>query len=636
MVPSGFVRLQSLPLTSSGKVDRKALPEPGEKDIASRQHFVTVNDGFERQLAEIWQDVLGRSRVGASDDFFDLGGHSLLALRLIARVETIFGKKIPVASVFRARTVAQMANLLREDGQPARATSIVEIQPQGSRPPLLLVHGAGGGMFWGYTALAHHLGKDQPVYAFKSRGVDGCDELASIEEIARHYVADLRAFQPRGPYCLGGYCFGGNVAYEMARELSAQGEKVSLLALINCMPPNSSYDRIHFNPAFCARFLKNLIYWSNYVLHLKRGRRGEFLRWKLRALRTKLLHMRRLAGAAPLDFDIEDFVDLASQPEGRRSLWETHVHALVKHQPKPYAGHITLFRTRGHSLLCSFDETFGWCDFAAGGVAVRTVSGAHETIMDEPHVRSLAEELRKCLDESNAAAEPANALLAFHQLGERLRVTRETETVVTGANKMPMEVRSVTPKPMEPVSPPDDEAMARANTNVCQSKCVHQMFEDQAARTPGAVAVVFGNEQMTYAELNRRADKVAEHLRALGMGPDVPVGICVERAFEMVIGVLGIVKAGCPYVPLDPAYPIERLKLMLESARVPVLLTQTSLRDNLQFGIPNLKVLCVEEAELRLARESSPIPCAVEDPSNWSNHSARHTRNPLSKLSNQA
>ena len=338
MIPSGFVRLQSLPLSANGKMDRKALPEPGETESKSRQPSVAISDDVERQLAEIWQDVLGVSRVGANDDFFELGGHSLLALRLIARVETVFGKRIPVAAVFQARTVAQMATLLREESQPTRASSIVEIQPRGRRPPLMLVHGAGGGMFWGYTALANHLGTDQPVYAFNSRGLDGGEELATIEEIARQYVADLRAFQPRGPYCLGGYCFGGNVAYEMARELHAQGETVALLALINCMPPNSSYDRIHFSAAFCAKFLKNLMYWSNYVLHLKRGRRREFLYWKLRAIKTKLLHTRRLSGKAPLDFDIEDFVDLDSQPEGRRSLWEKHVHALIKHAAQTLRG----------------------------------------------------------------------------------------------------------------------------------------------------------------------------------------------------------------------------------------------------------------------------------------------------------
>jgi hypothetical protein len=236
-------------------------------------------------------------------------------------------------------------------------------------------------MFWVYTVLAQLLGASHPVYGFKSRDADDC-QFASIKEMARYYVADLKAFQPRGPYRLGGYCFGGNVAYEMAQELRAAGDEVALLVLINCMPPNSSYDRASFSPRFCARFLKNLMYWGNYVLHLKRGHRREFLGWKLRAIRTKLLHLMRISRATPLDFDIEDFVDLTSQPEGRRGLWEAHVHALFKHRHQPYAGRITLLRTQGHTLLCSFDESFGWSELAPWR-HVRIVPGAHEP-SDEP------------------------------------------------------------------------------------------------------------------------------------------------------------------------------------------------------------------------------------------------------------
>ena len=419
------------------------------------------------------------------------------------------------------------------------------------------------------SALAQHLGADQPVYAFTSRGLDGREELGSIEEIARQYVADLQAFQPRGPYCLGGYCFGGNVAYEMARRLHAQGEKISLLALINSAPPNSSYDRFHFNAAFCARFLQNLVYWSRYVLQLKRGRRWEFLRWKLRAIRTKLLPLSRLFGKAAADFNIEDYVDLASQPEGRRSLWAAHVQALFKHQPKPYAGHVTLFRTRGHSMLCSFDHSFGWRELAAGGVAVRIISGAHETIMDEPHVQLLAEELKKSLDESHPAAEAAGQLPASQN------------GLATALNGTPHDTSlesQVLPEP--PASP---------------SKCVHQMFEEQVARTPTAVAVVFQNERMTYAELNQRADEIAARLRAWKVGPDVPVGICLERSPAMLIGVLAILKAGGAYLPLDPAYPKERLKLMVENTKSPLVLTQRTLEEHLKSEVSNGTLLCIED-----------------------------------------
>src|SRR5207237_314624 len=107
--------------------------------------------------------------------------------------------------------------------------------------------GAGGGMFWGYVNLSRHLGSDQPVYGFKSRGLDGREEFGTLEEMAEQYVKDLRGLQPSGPYYLGGYGFGGNVAYEMARQLDAQGEQVALLALLNCAPPNSRYLRIDWS-----------------------------------------------------------------------------------------------------------------------------------------------------------------------------------------------------------------------------------------------------------------------------------------------------------------------------------------------------------------------------------------------------
>ena len=117
------------------------------------------------------------------------------------------------------------------------SSSLVEIQPKGSKPPLFFVHGVGGGMFWGYTNLSRHLGLDQPVYALRSRALAGQEEFGRIEDMAAQYVADLRAFQPQGPYFLGGYCFGGIVAYEMAQQLRAHGQSVAFLGLINAGPP---------------------------------------------------------------------------------------------------------------------------------------------------------------------------------------------------------------------------------------------------------------------------------------------------------------------------------------------------------------------------------------------------------------
>src|SRR5262249_202602 len=110
-------------------------------------------------------------------------------------------------------------------------------------------------------------------------------------------------------------------------------------------------------------------------------------------------------------------------------------------------------------------------------------------------------------------------------------------------------------------------------------QCIHQLFEEQVARTPEAVGGVFEDRSLTYAELNARANQLSDHLCFLGVGPDVMVGICVERSLEMVVGLLGILKAGGAYVPLDPNYPRERLAFMLDDAKVPVLVTQERLLD---------------------------------------------------------
>jgi len=398
MVPAAFVPLDSLPLNGNGKVERKILPAPDRQMVTLTKTFVAPRDHLETQLAKSWEEVLELPCVGIEDHFFDLGGHSLLAVRLVARIEKILGRRIPVAAIFQSPTVAQLAETLRLKKESATTTSIVEIQPKGSKPPLFFVHGVGGGMFWGYTNLSKYLGADQPVFAFKSRGMDGLEEFGTIEEMAAQYVADLRTFQPHGPYQLGGYCFGGNVVYEMARQLQAQGEKISLLAIIDCAPPNCSYAHFRFTPKSCLKFLINMGYWAGCFRQMNRRQRRDVLIWKIKALKKRIGRLFR-----PSKIDVEEIVDLAAQPADRRKLWEAHVRALMVHHAKPYAGEITLFRTRGHPMVCSFDDELGWREFAGGGVIVKLIPGAHESALDEPHVQALAEIVKRHLTEIQSA-----------------------------------------------------------------------------------------------------------------------------------------------------------------------------------------------------------------------------------------
>lgn len=399
LVPSAVVVLEAWPLTSSGKVDRAALQPP---NVAAP---TTVRDvprtDLERALVKAFSTVLGVERLGINDGFFELGGHSLLAVRLMAHIERTLGTKLPVAAVFQAPTVARLAEWFEVAKQREPGDAFLTLQSHGELPPLFLVHGVGGGMVWGYANLTRRLGADQPVFVFRSRGLEGQPEPATIEGMAAHYVADLRAYQPHGPYRLAGYCFGGNVAYEMARQLKAQGEEVCFLGLFNSSPPNSSYDVFPWTPFGLAKAAANLRHTIVGIMQWDAARRRQFLRWRLRTVRRHLARwLRRMPGAGGVD--VEAVVDISNYSEFERRVWAAHVNALMSHSSGAYDGPVTLFRSRGHCTVSSYDERFGWGDYVTGALRVVIVPGAHESILEEPHVATFAREVAASLQDVRA------------------------------------------------------------------------------------------------------------------------------------------------------------------------------------------------------------------------------------------
>lgn len=404
MVPSVFVMLDTLPLSATGKVDHAALLRAAGERVEPAKSHTAPRDETERQLAEIWEAVLGVNPIGVHDRFFDLGGHSLLAVRLLAKIETTFGRKLPVSAVFQQPTIAQLADVLRsqESGQNRPASSVVEIQPLGSRPPIYMVHGVGGGMFWGYANLSRHLGPEQPVHAFKSRGLDDLPEWSSIPEMARSYIADLKGFQPEGPYILGGYCFGGNVAYEMACQLREQGDEVALLVLISCSPPNSDYEdtRFRWSLPWMVKFSRNVGFWlHSFLWRWDPKDRRDFVRWKARLVWKSLSSVFGKAPVDALDAEVDSMIDLSVVNDDQRRLWDTHIRALAQHKPQPYDGDAVLIRSAGHLFLCSFDEQYGWGELIRGRVAVKKIPGDHGRVLAEPFVATAANELRRSLHE---------------------------------------------------------------------------------------------------------------------------------------------------------------------------------------------------------------------------------------------
>ncbi len=397
MVPAAFVVLEALPLTPNGKVDPRALPPPDGLLVERDGVRLAPRDPLEVQLTQIWENVLGIRPIGVRDSFFDVGGHSLLAVRLLAAIAKHTGKELPLATLFRAPTIEGLAGILRQEGWSAPWTALVPLQPGGSRPPLFCVHQHHGHTYWAQP-LAQHLGPDQPVFGLAPRGLDGREApWTRIEEMAGHYVREIRALQPAGPYHLAGYCFGGTVAFEIAHQLLAEGQAVDLLALIEASwrepgsPPRRALQRLRRRIAYETAQLRRLTA-AKKVRYLV-GKGAVVAREQAARLVAKLDERRR--GGPSQD----TYLDRAI-----RRVEEAHGEAVRQYRPKAYPGRVTHFRHARPSARRYGDPTWGWGGLAGGGIEIWEIPGERPTVVDEPDVQLLAERLRACLE---AAQTPA-------------------------------------------------------------------------------------------------------------------------------------------------------------------------------------------------------------------------------------
>ncbi|RJQ58217.1 MAG: non-ribosomal peptide synthetase [Desulfobacteraceae bacterium] len=388
MVPSRFLFIEQMPLTPNGKVNRRGLPDPGEgMQDAPGKTYVAANNPLEMQLAKIWESVLGVKAVGIRDNFFDLGGHSLLAVRLFSRIEKTMGLDLPLATLLKAPTVESLAKTIRDKNWDAGWTSLVPIQPGGSKPPLFFVHGAGGNVLL-FRELALNLGPDQPFYGFQSKGVNGRDPAHfSFEEMAAHYIQEMRLLQPEGPYHLGGYCLGGAIALEMARQLTEKGQEVSLLAMIETYNLHAGkgilpyYYELYHKVQNVKFHLDNL-----WILPMKD--KVTFLSKKSLTELTRMKEKARIA----LHLIARKLRLPSSEKYPHVNLTRINDAAYIKYTPKTYRGRITLFRPKKHYSGYTLND-FGWGEVAQGGVDVRTLPVNPRGSLVEPFVQELAREL---------------------------------------------------------------------------------------------------------------------------------------------------------------------------------------------------------------------------------------------------
>ncbi|WP_199755411.1 non-ribosomal peptide synthetase, partial [Chroococcidiopsis cubana] len=413
-IPSAFVVLPSLPLTPNGKVDRNTLMK---SNISSPERpFVTPKTAIEATLTTLWANILKLEQVGIEDNFFELGGNSLLAVQLLEQVERQFEQKLPLSDLFGAPTVEQFAPLIQKWGKPKRNSKrspLVPLQPLGFKLPFFCIHPIFG-VVLPYYELARHLGTEQPFYGLQPFGMDGLHPpLTSIEEMAASYIEALRQIQPHGPYQLGGWSFGGLVAYEMAQQLHQAGEQVSFLAILDTIAPISS-NRVSWGdglkfllttvPGSIYPFVRD--YWSLLRDRLARSRNDNSDRlrtsnpistmkkiltphaWLSSLERTTISHL--LPRSAVLRMLDELTIHRLMK------IFSANSRATLKYTPRPYPLAIALFRTTELQKK-SHDPTLGWSQLSRSGVQVHYISGNHLTMLQKPHVRVLAEHLRRYL-----------------------------------------------------------------------------------------------------------------------------------------------------------------------------------------------------------------------------------------------
>jgi amino acid adenylation domain-containing protein len=393
MIPAQILVLDKLPLTPNGKIDRKALPVP---NISVQAAYTPPRHKVEAQLAQIWSALLERQKIGIHDNFFDLGGHSLLAVKLLNLVQQELGQQLALRSLFQNPTIAQLAQHIGNREIQESNPDLVTIQPLGDATPLFCVSGSNGHGFY-FRDLAINLGTEHPVYGLDAPGRDGLSILPhSVADHASQLIAQLRQQQPQGPYILLGYSSGCSVAFEIASQLEQQGEKVSLLAILD--------SGLVSNPE-----------------HFKNRADIDWI-WQI---------IQRIEALKGVSFGLE-YADLAAQGDDQ-ARWDWAANYLYSHNVLPEHSSLDLLKTnmqimrvqtlnyvnyqpvhrisapivlfraedvpeilvRELQTLTDYDlPDWGWQAYTQNPVKVISVPGTHGQMLHEPNVNILTSNLR--------------------------------------------------------------------------------------------------------------------------------------------------------------------------------------------------------------------------------------------------
>lgn len=408
MIPTEVVLLDRLPLDGNGKLDRRALRVPSTPTHSCPAETAAI-DATERTLLAIWSHLFGRDDLSVDDDFLELGGDSLRAAQIVLAIERTLGTRLPPHILYAAPTVARLAACVRGDHGAALVASgasfglpggdaadgmVVPMQPRGSRPPLFFVHDHDGGLFC-YADLVRRLGPDQPCHGLRSPFEQSPGAApVTLELLATRYCAAIRRVQSAGPYQLCGTCFGGVLAFEIARQLTARGDEVALLAILAVTPfdfptllaPRAAH--LFALHASRTRVVPRVRYYARRLDGLGWGETLRYLRGRSKLVLPLLRrhwHSRSRARSA------------SAPPPERTALGVLHDALFRRYAPQPFAGRAALFLSAQSVEQYTSDPVRDWRPLAAAGVDVRVMEVSGGAMLDEPHVGALVVRLRELL-----------------------------------------------------------------------------------------------------------------------------------------------------------------------------------------------------------------------------------------------
>jgi amino acid adenylation domain-containing protein len=379
MVPAIWIEMSALPLTSNGKIDRKSLPAVSYQQTPLVNSTIPLTD-TERTLKLIWEECMNKSDINIHANFFELGGHSLMAVQILSRLKKRTGKSFQLSMLFKHPDIKSLASFIDGNEGDIKYVSLVAVKASGYKPPLYIIHGEGLNVL-NFSNLAVCIDIEQPIYGLQAKGLNEIDTpLDSIPDIARHYVDEILLHNPEGPYLLSGYSFGGYVAVEMNKQLTALGKEVRMLIMFDTNAEKTEYkDWYKLFPKKVKRKIPKLL---------------SFL---------KLSLTRPVATFKGQTLNISKKVNKLGSKEFYqqiKKIKQKHLLAFRKYQMEPFDKKVFLFKANICVHYVNDEQFLGWNKYAQKGVSVLEVPGDHLSMLEYPHVEKLAKVLQQEIDKS--------------------------------------------------------------------------------------------------------------------------------------------------------------------------------------------------------------------------------------------